>query len=227
MEIWLDSSNLSDARYFDHVGLTSGITTNPKILASSQNSPLQTLQRLLEINDQPICVQVTAQDTLGIIAQARHLRTISTRFIVKIQANKQGFKAMKELVSENIPVLSTAIFTAGQVLTSCQLNVDYIAPYFDHIKQSNINWENEIRRMADIVKSVNCKSKLMMASIKNIEDIYYSMDIGAQAVTAPSDILRKLAEEPLQTSDALQMFSTSWATVEDDLFNQTTQHDCL
>ncbi|WP_440994376.1 transaldolase family protein, partial [Cysteiniphilum litorale] len=68
------------------------------------------------------------------IAQARHLRAISHRFIIKIQANEFGFKAMKELVNENISVLSTAVFTAAQVITSCKLNVDYIAPYLNHIK---------------------------------------------------------------------------------------------
>ncbi|WP_440994377.1 hypothetical protein [Cysteiniphilum litorale] len=72
--------------------------------------------------------------------------------------------------------------------------------------------------MADIVDSFNCKSKLMMASIKSIDDVYYSMDIGAQAITAPSDVLKAFSKEPAQTSDALKMFSNSWATVEDDLF---------
>ncbi|WP_440616258.1 transaldolase family protein [Cysteiniphilum sp. 6C5] len=219
MEIWLDSSNLTDATYFDAIGLINGITTNPKILANSQDSPLTTLQNLLAVNKHPVCVQVTATDANAIIAQAQHLRTISNRFIIKIQANEQGFKAMKELISENIPVLSTAVFTAAQVLTSCKLNVDYIAPYLNHIKQSNQDWQKEIQRMSDIVKSFNCKSKLMMASIKkSIDDIYYSMDIGAQAVTAPSDVLRQSTAEPMQTSDALKMFSDSWATVEDDLF---------
>ncbi|GGG00566.1 MULTISPECIES: transaldolase family protein [Cysteiniphilum] len=219
MEIWLDSSDLNDATYCDAIGLINGITTNPKILANSQGSPLTTLQKLLAVNKQPICVQVTATHTDAIIAQARHLRAMSHRFIIKIQANECGFKAMKELVNENIPVLSTAIFTAAQVITSCKLNVNYIAPYLNHIKQSNQGWQKETQRMADIVDSFNCKSKLMMASIKSIDDIYYSMDIGAQAVTAPSDVLKAFSEEPAQTSDALKKFKNSWATVEDDLFN--------
>ena len=61
-----------------------------------------------------------------------------------------------------------------------------------------------------------------MTSIKSVKDVfYYSMEIGAQAVTAPTDILRQLTAEPTQTTKALQMFNSSWATVEDNLFKST------
>ncbi|WP_440994887.1 hypothetical protein, partial [Cysteiniphilum litorale] len=71
MEIWLDSSDLNDATYFDAIGLINGITTNPKILANNQGSPLTTLQKLLAVNEQPICVQVTATHTDAIIVCIR------------------------------------------------------------------------------------------------------------------------------------------------------------
>ncbi|MCF6775872.1 hypothetical protein L3V83_04695 [Thiotrichales bacterium 19X7-9] len=217
MEIWLDSADIQSAIHFENIGLIDGITTNPKILSDAKEAPLRTLQSLLETSKNSICAQVLAQNAREIIVQAKELQKISKRIIVKIPANEQGYLAMKELVEEGIPVLATSVFTANQVLMSCKLNVDYIAPYFNHIKSINPNWEQEIKRMVMITKTIDCKSKLMMASIKSIEDIYFSIDIGAQSITAPGNVLEQLFNTPEQMSEVLDEFQSAWGTVKEDL----------
>ncbi|MCF6766700.1 hypothetical protein L3V82_13080 [Thiotrichales bacterium 19S3-7] len=217
MEIWLDSADTQSVIHFENIGLISGITTNPKILSGTIKPPLETLQSLLEASSKPICAQILAQNAREIIVQAKELQNISKRIIVKIPANEQGYLAMKELVDEGIPVLSTSVFTASQVLISCKLNVDYIAPYINHIKLINLNWEQEIKKMVMVVNSINCKSKLMMASIKSIEDIYYSIAVGAKSITVPGNILEQLLDTPEEMSEVLDEFQSAWNTVKEDL----------
>ena len=72
--------------------------------------------------------------------------------------------------------------------------------------------------MQQAINSVMCKTKLMMASIKTVDDILYSMNIGACAVTAPWSVIQELSNTTTQTDQAIKMFSDSWSTVNDDLF---------
>ena len=84
MEIWLDSADTDFIKNTHYKELLNGITTNPSIMAESQQSPLKTIDILLTLRQSPVCVQVTAQNTDEIITQAEYLHTLYPRIIIKI-----------------------------------------------------------------------------------------------------------------------------------------------
>lgn len=206
MQIWLDTINLELIADAAKIGIISGITTNPSILSKAKNVP-EILVSLLELQDGPVAVQVTAEDADNMILEAREIFSISKRMIIKIPVNIRGLTAMRQLRKENIPVLGTAIFHPTQALLAINQGATYIAPYFSHI--SDISDANQsLKTMATIVQ--NGPTKILVASLKNLEDIVSCSLLGVDAITIKDELYLKLVSEHPLLEKFTQKFLSDW-----------------
>lgn len=204
MQIWLDTINLEVVAEAATAGVISGITTNPTILSRTRNVE-ETLSRLLEIQKGPVAVQVTAQDVEGMIEEGKQIFAFSNRMIVKVPVNKNGLAAMQQLC-ERIPVLGTAIFDPSQALLAANLGASYITPYFSHIE----NAREVVKTMGAILRAYPYKSKLLVASLKNLEDLIYCSQMGVDAVTIKEDLFGKLVADHHLLEKVSQKFQADW-----------------
>jgi len=80
MQIWLDTVNLEVVRDASICGIISGVTTNPSILAQAkQNYVKETLDSLLTLQDGPVAVQVTEEESAAIVEEAKSIFAYSLR----------------------------------------------------------------------------------------------------------------------------------------------------
>ncbi|WP_119343066.1 transaldolase family protein [Facilibium subflavum] len=217
MEIWLDSADTHFIKNCHYKTMLDGVTTNPSILSQSHDTPMQTIEQILHLQQKELCVQVTAKSTDKIIDQARKLHNISARIIVKIPVTQAGIVAMQQLIKEEIKVLATAVVSAKQAMLACKLNVDYIAPYYHHIKNNNPSWQQEIDLICKMNTMIPCRSKIMLASLKTLDDVNHAIALQAQAITIVPELMDQLFEAPELTQKAIEKFDHDWATVKDDL----------
>ena len=74
MHIFLDTANIEQIRHTAKLGLISGVTTNPSLVAKEGSSNLKS--RILEICslvDGSVSVEVLSLDAEGMIKEAREL----------------------------------------------------------------------------------------------------------------------------------------------------------
>lgn len=116
MELWLDTLNLDLIKEASHLGILTGVTTNPSILSQTDALPETTIKRLLDIQPGYVAAQVVATELDGIMTQARKLAKLDKRVIIKIPAHSHGFRAMGLLKKEDISTLATTIFEPRQIL---------------------------------------------------------------------------------------------------------------
>ncbi len=208
MKIWLDTINLDLVAEAGKMGILFGITTNPSILSKAKNVE-KTLMSLLGLQEGPVAVQVTAQDAEAMIEEGMHISKYSPRLIVKVPVTQNGLRAIKELTKRNIPVLGTGILHLSQALLAANLGASYIAPYFSHIGKI-ANAEEVLEKMVTILRLNRYETKLMVASLKSVDDIIFSARIGADAITIKDDLFMKLVADQASWEKTSQKFQSDW-----------------
>lgn len=211
MEIWLDTCDSLVIEQANHLGILYGVTTNPSLLAQVKEDHYQVIQRLLEIQDGQLAVQVTAFTAQEMIRQAEALHLISDRIIVKIPVIQEGLVAIKVLAEENISVMATAVFRCNQVLQAAIAGADYVAPYLSRMFDEGIDAYASLDTMVAIYKNYQFKTKILAAALRTTEQITACASAGVSAVTLKSMLYNQFVANDPATISSLRAFEEEWA----------------
>jgi TalC/MipB family fructose-6-phosphate aldolase len=209
----LDTANIPEIQTCLAAFPISGVTTNPSILKLEGPVPfyphLTQIRSLLSKN-QTLHIQTIAADTDTILAEARSIRrTLGTDIHIKIPATEPGLRAIKTLVSEQVAVTATCIYTPLQALLSVAAGADYIAPYCNRMEQMGLDYRKLISDTAAFIHRTASKTKILAASFKNITQATDALAAGAHAITLqPSLLHTSLDFAPIH--QAVADFSRDW-----------------
>ena len=209
MELWLDTIDFNLIEKTTNQLHITGVTTNPSILSGSPLSVKDTITKLLQIQPGRVAVQVTASSHSDMVAQSKMIAAISPRIIIKIPVNNEGLTAIKLLSTDSIPTMATAIFETRQVLLSAMAGATYAAPYFGRIEGDNYA---VLTDMLDIIDIYKYPLKLIVAAIKNKEQVVKVAKSGAHAITIPSDPFCAFISDLHLTTESLDQFTLDWQT---------------
>ena len=210
MEIWLDTIDRDLITLGNSLGIISGITTNPSLIADPLKNVETILSDLLKLQDGPIAVQVTATTYRIIIEQAERLRDFSEKIIIKIPVTQEGLKATAILTRRGFPIMSTAVFTPFQALFACQLGVHYIAPYYSQIEKAGGNPSELFATVQCILNHYDFDTKILAASLKDPDHILDCLDMGIDSITLKKELFETLLNDNPLTLDHLKKFSKDW-----------------
>jgi transaldolase len=84
MRFFLDSANITEITKAWEMGIISGVTTNPSLVAKEGEDFLPLIRKIAGIVDGPISAEVIALDYEGMLAEARQLADIHPNIVVKI-----------------------------------------------------------------------------------------------------------------------------------------------
>jgi TalC/MipB family fructose-6-phosphate aldolase len=217
IEFLLDTANLEAiARFVDYYPIT-GVTTNPSILKHEGKIDFfPHVKKIREIigYDRSLHIQVTGEDSKTIIAEAETLlRKIDDRVYIKIPSTIEGFKAMGILKSRGVRITATAIYTQMQGLMAATRDADYIALYYNRMKNMDIDADHSIRMLRQVIDHNDMKSKIMAASFRNIRQTADAMASGAHSVTvSPPVIHDAFGLSVIQT--AVNDFHNDWVAIQ-------------
>ncbi len=213
LKLLLDSASPDIWKEWLPSGLFSGITTNPTLLhRANQPCTLRNIQQLAKeaeaLNCKELHLQAWGTDILDLIncgLSLANLNTSNMKVYVKIPVTPIGIYAGKKLISSNIPVTFTACYEVKQVLISSALNAKYIAPYLGRITDQGRKGLDEIVRMKDILNGLNSECKLLVASLRTVEELCHLSIHGIQDFTINSDLAKELVKSS-STAKAANVF---------------------
>lgn len=208
MQFWLDTVNLEAVKRAVNAGIIAGITTNPSILARATNIP-ETLRQLLNLQQGPVAVQVTGQTAKEMVAEGRQIAAFSDRMIVKIPVNHEGLSAIKQLCADGIQVLGTGVSHPTQALLAANVGAAYIAPYYCHIGTPTEAKET-LKNIKEILSVNAMKTKILVASLRQLEDIVFCALLGVEAVTIKENLLDLLLAEQPVLEKFSHVFQADW-----------------
>ncbi|HML50139.1 MAG TPA: fructose-6-phosphate aldolase [Propionicimonas sp.] len=213
MEILFDTANLADIAAMTPIYPVDGVTTNPSILKAEGRIDFYAhFRRIREIIgfDRTLHVQVLAQDSAGIIADAhRLLEMIDDQIYVKIPTTEPGIQAMRLLRDEGVHVTATAVYSKTQGILAIAAGANYVAPYFNRMESLDIDTVSTIRALSTFIDRQGADCRIMAASFKNVAQVSAAFEAGAAAVTLSPMLLRAALSAP-DVREAVTVFAADW-----------------
>lgn len=214
MKFFIDTANVDEIRKANDMGVISGVTTNPSLIAKEGRDYMETLKEITTIVDGPISgeVKATTTDAEGMIKEGREIAAIHKNMVVKIPMTTEGLKAIKVLTSEGIHTNCTLIFTANQALLAAEAGATYVSPFLgrlDDISTTGIDLIEDIKTIFDNY-AYDCQ--IIAASIRNPLHVRDCALIGADIATIPYKVIMQMAHHPL-TDSGIVKFQQDYTAV--------------
>ena len=217
MQFFLDTADVEKIRELNQTGLVNGVTTNPSLIAKSGRDFFETLREISSFMNGPISAEVTATTYDVMIEEGKKLSNISKNIVVKLPLTIDGLKASNYFATHKIKTNVTLCFSAGQALIAAKSNATYISPFVGRLDDMSENGMELIQKIKSIyINYPHLKTKILVASIRNLEHVIKSALIGADVVTIPPNILEELYEHTL-TKKGLDAFLEDWKSTKQSI----------
>ena len=213
MKFFIDTANISEIKTAYDLGIISGVTTNPSIIAKEGKSFDQALCEITEImTDGKIFAEVIALDAAGMIKEGRELNKKCDRMVIKIPMCAEGLKAVKILSGEDIKVCVTLIFSETQALLAANAGACYVAPFVGRL--DDIGWDgiSLVAGIKEIFDTQGITAQTVAASTRHPMHISELAKCGCDIATVPYKVLIQMIDNPL-TKAGLEKFMQDWESV--------------
>ena len=209
MKFFVDSADLDQISPLNDIGLVDGVTTNPSIIAKSGRDFKTVIKDICAIVDGPVSAEVVAMTKNAMLDEARILRKIADNVCVKLPLTMDGLAACKVLSSEGTPTNVTLCFSANQALLAAKCGASFISPFIGRLDDISLDGLDLIEDIRTIFDNYGYETEILAASIRSVGHIKDCALIGADVITSPPNVIRKLADHPL-TDKGLAAFMADW-----------------
>ena len=192
-------------------GLIDGVTTNPSLILQSGRNILEVTKEICHLVAGPVSAEVVSTGYSDMMREADVLVNIAENICIKLPLTLDGLRACKALTNDGHKTNVTLCFSATQALLAAKAGATYISPFvgrLDDINLDGITLISDIRTVFDNYPDL--QTKILAASLRNLNHISEAAKIGADAATAPPDVIKALVKHPL-TEAGLNQFMKDWA----------------
>ena len=212
MKIFIDTANIEEIKEAASWGILDGVTTNPSLMAKTAKSFDEIAKEIIKIVDGPISLEAIAQDTEGIIKEARQLSKIHKNVVVKIPVTKEGLSAVRILAREEIKTNVTLAFSPNQALLAAKAGATYVSPFVGRLDDISQDGMKVVEDILTIFKNYQIHTQIIVASVRNPIHVLRAALMGAHIVTCPFAVLESLFKHPL-TDIGIKRFLDDWAKI--------------
>ncbi len=209
MKFFVDTADISDIRELAATGLLDGVTTNPSLIKKSGRDFMEVIAEICDVVDGPVSAETVATDHATMLKEGRKLAKIAKNIAVKVPLTVDGLKTCKVLTEAGTMVNVTLCFSATQALLAAKAGATFISPFVgrhDDISQDGMAVIEDIRLIYD---NYDFATEILVASVRHPVHVLESARIGADVVTVPPEVIRKLFKHPL-TDRGLEAFLKDW-----------------
>jgi fructose-6-phosphate aldolase 1 len=214
LEFYLDSADVRQITRFQRCLPIKGITTNPSILAKAGCGVQSLLAELDGVfgKQARYHVQVISQTLPEMLIEARQIAALPYDVVVKIPATETGLAAIKQLHSEGILLLATAIYSVQQGFLAALAGADYLAPYVNRIDALGGNGVAVVGELQNLLTCQQLPCCVLPASFKNTRQVLDVLQTGVGAITLPVELMEQMLFQPA-TDFAVAQFDRDWQQV--------------
>ncbi len=209
MKFFVDTADVAAIRDLNDLGMVDGVTTNPSLILKSGRDIIEVTREICGIVTGPVSAEVVALHAEAMIAEGRKLAAIAPNIAVKLPLTWDGLKACKVLSGEGRMVNVTLCFSANQALLAAKAGATFISPFIGRLDDINLDGMDLIGDIRTIYDNYGYETQILAASIRTVNHVTQAALVGADVMTAPPEVIRKLASHPL-TDAGLAQFMKDW-----------------
>ena len=215
MKFFIDTANVKEIREAYDMGIISGCTTNPSLIAKEGRDYTETLKEIASFLDGPISGEVKA-DTVkaeDMVKEGREIASLSKNMVVKIPMTGEGLKAVKELSKEGIKTNVTLVFSATQAILAARAGATYVSPFLgrlDDISSDGLILIEDIMEIFSMYPDI--ETEVICGSVRHPIHVVECAKLGADIATVPFKVLKQMIAHPL-TDIGIEKFKEDYRKV--------------
>jgi transaldolase len=215
MRIFLDTANIDEIRQAAKLGVVSGVTTNPSLVAKEKRADMKAVIReISSIVDGPISAEVLSLELQAMIREAREVSSWSPNVVVKIPMSASGLEAISVLSKEGIRTNLTLCFSLNQAILGAIVGATYVSAFVGRLDDAG---HDGMQLVAEIVEVFDhykerLKTQVIVASIRHPLHVVAAAKAGAHIATVPYNVLMQMVKHPL-TDIGISRFAEDWQRI--------------
>ena len=209
MKFFADTAEIGEIVGLAELGLVDGVTTNPSLILKSGRDIIEVTREICSLVSGPVSAEVVSLKADEMIAEGRKLAEIAGNIAVKVPLTWDGLKACKTLTTDGLMVNVILCFSANQALLAAKAGATFVSPFIGRLDDINLDGMELIADIRTIYDNYGFETQILAASARTVNHISQSALIGADVVTAPPSVLRKLVDHVL-TDKGLEGFLKDW-----------------
>ncbi len=216
MKFFIDTANLEDIKKSYKIGVLSGVTTNPSLVAKEGvkfedriEEILKTVPEVESVSAEVTPDTVTADD---MIAQAEELIKINggdKNITIKLPMTIAGLEATRYLAKKGVKTNVTLIFTVNQALLAARAGATYVSPFLGRLDDISEDGVYLVSRIAELFRIQHIDSQIIAASVRHPDHVTRVALAGAHIATIPYAVIEQLVKHPL-TEQGIEKFASDW-----------------
>ena len=212
MKFFIDTANVDEIRAAARLGVISGVTTNPSLIAKEGRRFEDVIAEIVEIVDGPISAEVVSPDAEGMVKEAKALAAIHKNIVIKVPICEEGLVAVYEMSKLGIRTNVTLIFSPTQALLAARAGASYVSPFRGRLDDISDDGSELVEEIADIFAIYGIECEIIAASIRGPQDVVRAAKAGADIATVPYKTIKQMIGHPL-TDRGIEKFNKDWATL--------------
>ncbi len=209
MLLFLDTANVDEIRAANSLGVISGVTTNPSLIAREGRDFAEVVKEITSLVDGPISAEVISLEAEGMIKEAVELAAIHPNIVIKIPMTAEGLKATKACAEKGIKTNVTLVFSANQALLAARAGATYVSPFVGRLDDIGHDGIALIYDIVEIFDNYGLDTQIISASIRHPLHVLQSAKAGAHIATIPYKVLLQMTKHPL-TDKGIDAFLADW-----------------
>lgn len=226
MSIFLDTGKIAEVEKYMKMGIIRGVTTNPTILLKDgvaggvEGIKKRSIEIAKLIHPYPLSVEVTTNDKMMMIEQAKEFSQWAENIVVKItihgpNGELENMEVIHELETRhNIRINVTAMMSAQQCLLAALADATYVSIFGGRVNNMGYNTCDELKKLRKVLDDFGLKAKIIVGSTREILNIIEWLVAGAHIVTVVPNLLEGMIVHPY-SKETVQMFLNDAAKVEE------------
>ena len=210
MKLFLDTANQAEVEEAIKMGVISGVTTNPSLVAKEGGDYLERVTYFCNLVGGPISVEVLSTDAAGMLREARELAKLHENIVIKLPITAESLGVIKQLREEGIKTNATLCFSANQAILAARAGATYVSPFVGRLNDIGQDGMVLIEEIRTIYRNFGYNTEIIVASIRNPRQVTEAALIGADIATIPFKVLQQMVNHP-QTDLGIAKFEADWA----------------
>lgn len=216
MKFFIDTANVVDIQKAYKMGVLSGVTTNPSLVAKEGVKFEDRIEEILKLvpEVESVSAEVTPDAVTAeqMIAEANELIKINggdKNITIKLPMTLDGLEACRYLTKKGVKTNVTLIFTVNQALLAARAGATYVSPFLGRLDDISEDGVLLVAKIAELFRVHNLDTQIIAASVRHPDHVTRVALAGAHIATIPYSVIAQLAKHPL-TDQGLEKFAQDW-----------------
>ena len=207
MKLFLDTAEVSEIEDRLPTGIISGITTNPTLIKKSGRDPWKVYRDIIELGIDDLSIEVMGDTSKELVKNGLNVQeNYGNVATVKLPCTIEGLKACKYLTNIGIKVNMTLVFSVSQAILCALAGATYVSPFIGRMDDNSLDGIKLINDISNIFASKGVKTKVLAASVRDVQSVGVAFGVGADICTIPPKVFDSMANHVL-TDRGVEQFN--------------------